>query len=250
MDVMQVNRAWLLAHPEQQLTEEDFARFKKLLQRRLAGEPVAYLLGYREFYGLQFEVTPATLIPRPETELLVDTALQHVPNDAPSRILDLGTGSGAIALSIAHARPRGEVVATDRSEAALEVAHRNVRRLALTNISILHSDWYDGLPEERFDVIVSNPPYVADNDPHLVQRDLRFEPATALSSGVDGLHDIRIIVANAGPHLKRGGWLLLEHGYDQAGSVREMLHQAGFREVFSARDLAGIERVSGGHYSQ
>jgi release factor glutamine methyltransferase len=208
------------------------------------------LLGYREFYGLRFEVTPATLIPRPETELLVDAALQRVPLDSPFRILDLGTGSGAVALSIAHARPRTEVVAIDASEAALEVARRNIQRLALANISILRSDWYDGLAEDRFDVIVSNPPYVADNDPHLIQGDLRFEPAMALSSGVDGLRDIRTIVAGAGRQLNHGGWLLLEHGYDQGNSVRELLHQTGFDDVFSACDLAGIERVSGGHHSQ
>jgi release factor glutamine methyltransferase len=163
-----------------------------------------------------------------------------------SRILDMGTGSGAIALSIAHARPNAEVVAVDSSSAALEVAQFNAQRLNLGNVRLLHSDWFGALQGERFDIIVSNPPYIAADDAHLTQGDVRFEPPSALASGADGLDDIRRICAQAKAHLNPGAWLLLEHGYDQAAQVRALLQQAGFTEVFSARDLAGIERVSGG----
>lgn len=276
--VLQVNRAWLLTHPEHPLTADQHARYMTLLERRLGGEPIAYLLGEREFYGLTFKVTPATLIPRPETELLVELALQRIPPPSPQpsdetpshstrppkdgnqvagyhasrrgskfRVLDMGTGSGAIALSIAHARPNAEVVAVDASAAALEVAQFNTQRLALGNVRLLQSDWYSVLHGERFDMIVSNPPYIAAGDAHLGQGDVRFEPSTALASGADGLDDIRRICAQAKVHLKSKGWLLFEHGYDQAAPVRALLQQAGFKEIFSARDLSGIERVSGGY---
>ena len=191
--VLQVNRAWLLSHPEQSLTAEQYERYMALFERRLSGEPIAYLLGEREFYGLNFKVSPATLIPRPETELLVDLALQRIPQQGTCRVLDLGTGSGAIALSIAHARPNAEVVAVDASAAALEVAQFNVQRLGLGNVRLLHSDWFGALQDERFDIIVSNPPYIAADDAHLTQGDVRFEPRTALASGTDGLDDIRRI---------------------------------------------------------
>jgi release factor glutamine methyltransferase len=265
--VLQVNRAWLLAHSEQLLSDEQRARFTVLFERRLNGEPLAYLLGEREFYGLVFKVSPATLIPRPETELLVELALQRILQPLPAspthpgpplsgreqgrskhafRVLDLGTGSGAIALSIAHARPDIEVVAVDASAAALEVAQLNAQRLKLDNVRLLQSDWFDALQDQRFDIIVSNPPYVAADDAHLKQGDLRFEPRTALASGADGLEDIRHICAKAKAHLNPEGWLLLEHGYNQATQVRALLQQSGFEEIFSARDLSGIERVSGG----
>jgi release factor glutamine methyltransferase len=265
--VLQVNRAWLLAHPEQLLSAAQHAQFTVLFERRLNGEPLAYLLGEREFYGLVFKVSPATLIPRPETELLVELALQRILQPLPAspthpgpplsgreqgrsknafRVLDLGTGSGAIALSIAHARPDIEVVAVDASAAALEVAQLNAQRLKLDNVRLLQSDWFDALQDQRFDIIVSNPPYVAADDAHLKQGDLRFEPRTALASGADGLEDIRHICAKAKAHLNPEGWLLLEHGYNQATQVRALLQQSGFAGVFSARDLAGIERVSGG----
>jgi release factor glutamine methyltransferase len=242
--VLQVNRAYLLTHPEQTLDAEQQARYVALFERRLRGEPIAYLLGEREFYGLMFRVTPATLIPRADTELLVELALQRIPQRG--RVLDLGTGSGAIALSIAHARPDVEVTAVDASPDALEVARENARRLNIGNVRLLQSDWFSALVGERFELIVSNPPYIADGDAHLAQGDLRFEPRSALASGTDGLDDIRRIVADAKQHLDAGGWLLFEHGYDQAGRVRELLGAAGYAEVFSARDLAGIERVSGG----
>jgi release factor glutamine methyltransferase len=268
--VLQVNRAHLLAHPEQSLDTEQQAQYAALLKRRLSREPIAYLIGEREFYGLTFKVSLATLIPRPETELLVEIALRHIPSPPTSfaplaalsplageggrqagrgktfRVLDLGTGSGAIALSIAHARPDAEVVATDVSMAALEVAQYNAQRLNLGNVKLLHSNWFGAIHGERFDIIVSNPPYIAAGDAHLSQGDIRFEPRAALASGADGLDDIRSICAEAKTHLNTNGWLLLEHGYDQAAQVRALLQHTGFDSVFSARDLAGIERVSGG----
>jgi len=255
--VLKVSRAYLLAHPERCLNDSEQARYEELLQRRLRGEPMAYLLGEREFFGLMFKVTTSTLIPRPETELLVELALQHIPQIRPSpqpsdetpsliRVLDLGTGSGAIALSIAHTRPDVEVVAIDASTEALAVARENAQRLGIGNAAFVQSDWYAALDAQRFDLIASNPPYVAAGDPHLQRGDLRFEPASALASGDDGLHDIRRIVIHAQVHLRPGGWLLLEHGYDQATQVRELMQQACFSAVFSACDLAGIKRVSGG----
>jgi release factor glutamine methyltransferase len=261
--VLQVNRAWLLTHSEQLLSDEQTSRLSALYKRRLNGEPIAYLLEEREFYGLTFKVSPATLIPRPETELLVDLALQRIPSPPTPlphageggrqagrgkkfRILDLGTGSGAIALSIAHARPDAEVVAVDASIAALEVAQFNTRRLNLGNVRLLHGDWFSALKGESFDMIVSNPPYIAAGDVHLAQGDVRFEPRAALISGTDGLDDIRHICTQAKAHLGPNGWLIFEHGYDQAARVRALLKQSGLEEIFSARDLSGIERVSGG----
>jgi release factor glutamine methyltransferase len=244
--VLGVSRAHLLAHPEHELTEEQAAPYRAMLKRRLAGEPLAYILGEREFYGLRFKVTPATLIPRSDTELLVDLALQRIPREGGCRVLDLGTGSGAIALSIAHTRPNAEVTAVDASSAALEVALFNTRRLELKNVRLVQSHWFDSLAGERFDVIASNPPYIAAGDAHLSQGDVRFEPREALVSGMDGLDDIRHIIAGAREHLNSHGWMLLEHGYDQAAQVRSLMRQSGFASVFSARDLAGIERVSAG----
>jgi len=244
--VLKVNRAYLLTHPEQSLDINQYERYMALYERRTSGEPIAYLLGEREFYGLTFKVSPATLIPRPESELLVELALQRIPQKGECSVLDMGAGSGAIALSIAHARPSAEVVAVDASAAALEVAQLNMLQLGLGNVRLFHSDWFSALQGERFDMIVSNPPYIAVNDEHLAQGDVRFEPHTALVSGIDGLDDIRRIAAQAKKHLNVNGWLLLEHGYDQAARVRALLQQAGLAAVFSARDLAGIERVSGG----
>lgn len=246
--VLAVNRAYLLAHPERVLTEQELSRYRTLLQRRLQGEPLAYILGEREFFGLGLRVTPATLIPRPDTELLVELALQRMP-EAGGRVLDLGTGSGAIALAIAHAHPDAAVTAVDAAEAALSVAQGNAVRLGIRNASFVPSDWFSALAEQHFDLIVSNPPYIAENDSHLSQGDLRFEPRTALASGPDGLDDIRRIIGEAGAHLATDGWLLLEHGYDQAAQVRVLLQRAGFRNISSVKDLAGIERVTGGQFS-
>jgi len=241
---LNVNRAYLLAHPEQELDAAQTAAYRALLQRRLAGEPIAYILGEREFFGLKFKVSLATLIPRPETELLVYLALRHLPQGG--RVLDLGSGSGAIALSIVHARPDAEVTVVDASIEALAVARENARRLNIVNTRFVQSDWFARLAGERFDLIVSNPPYIADGDAHLAQGDLRYEPRSALASGADGLDDLRRIIGGANAHLTAGGWLLLEHGYDQAAAVRDLLLSAGLDGVFSAKDLAGIERVSGG----
>jgi release factor glutamine methyltransferase len=247
--VLKVSRAYLLAFPERFLNDAEQREYETLFQRRLHGEPIAYILGEREFFDLKFKVTPATLIPRPETELLVELALLHLPTlslEKRLRVLDLGTGSGAIALSIAHARPDVEVVAVDTSNEALSVAHENAEILGIKNAVFIFSNWFAVLDRKRFDLIVSNPPYIASDDAHLHQGDLRFEPATALASGYDGLDDIRSIVLDAQKYLEPCGKLLLEHGYNQAAKVRELMNQAGFREVFSACDLAGIERVSGG----
>ncbi len=244
--LLHVPRSYLLAHPERCLNADEYSQYQVLLQRRLRGEPVAYILGEREFFGLKLKVTPATLIPRPDTELLVELALQHLTNTAESRVLDMGTGTGAIALAIAHERPAVPVLGVDASAAALQVAQENAQVLGLTNAHFVQSNWFSALAGQGFELIVSNPPYIAAADEHLSQGDVRFEPATALASGADGLDDIRHIVSHAGDYLQPGGWLLLEHGYDQAGRVRTLLQQAGFDAVFSACDLAGIERVSGG----
>lgn len=244
--VLQVNRAYLFAHPERVLNVDEMARYDELFERRLGGVPIAYLLGEREFFGLNFKVTPATLIPRPDTELLVELALEKVPQQGVCSVLDLGTGSGAIALSIAHARPGVEVVAVDASETALQVAQENQEKLNIKNVKFLLSDWFAALGQQRFDVIVSNPPYVESADVHLTQGDARFEPLSALASGADGLEDIRCIGAQARLRLNPQGWLMLEHGYNQAERVRSILLQAGFQKVFSSRDLAGVERVTGG----
>ncbi|MEQ1774281.1 MAG: peptide chain release factor N(5)-glutamine methyltransferase [Burkholderiales bacterium] len=237
-----VNDAYLVAHAADEISAQHEAHFCALAARRLAGEPVAYIVGEREFYDYVFRVTPAVLIPRPETELLVELALERKPE----RVLDLGTGSGCIAISIALAQPAAQVIALDQSEPALAVARENAVRLNARNVMFQPGDWFDAVPHQRFDLIVSNPPYVAAGDAHLAQGDLRFEPASALAAGADGLADIRVIVAGARAHLASGGWLLFEHGYDQALHCRELLLQAGFGEVQSWRDLAGIERVSGG----
>jgi release factor glutamine methyltransferase len=244
--VLDVNRAYLLAHPERVLDEQEHSRYQKLLQRRLQGEPLAYILGEREFFGLSFQVTPATLIPRADTELLVELALARIPPQGPCRVLDLGTGSGAIALSIAHARADIDVTAVDGSEAALAVAQENARRLGVGNVRLLRSDWFGALDDQHYHLIVSNPPYIPEGDAHLARGDLRFEPLSALAAGADGLDDIRRIIDGAGAHLTAGGWLLLEHGYDQAAAVRALLSRAGFEKVCSNNDLAGIERVSSG----
>jgi release factor glutamine methyltransferase len=247
--VLGVPRSYLLAHPETTLEREQQDAYGALLVRRLRGEPIAHLLGEREFFGLTFKVTPDTLIPRPETELLVELALLRMPQGRACRVLDLGTGSGVIALSIAHDRRDAEVVAVDASEGALQVARQNARRLGIRNTTLLLSDWFSAVEGQRFDLIVSNPPYIAAGDEHLARGDLRFEPLSALASGAAGLDDIRRIVAAAPAYLAEEGWLLLEHGYDQAETVRALLGQAGLHNVFSERDLAGIERVSGGQMS-
>ncbi len=240
-----VNRAWLIGHDRDFLPAEQAEAVETLVNRRLAGEPVAYLLGEREFYGRRFRVTPEVLIPRPDTELLVDLALQRLPPDMAGNVLDVGVGSGAVAVSLALERPAWQVTAVDLSEAALAVAQGNATALG-ARVECLASDVYSALDQRRFHLIVSNPPYIAAADPHLAQGDLRHEPALALASGGDGLDVIRRLIAAAPGHLEPGAWLLIEHGWDQAEAVRALLGQAGLQEIFSARDLAGHERVSGG----
>ncbi|MDE2365744.1 MAG: peptide chain release factor N(5)-glutamine methyltransferase [Betaproteobacteria bacterium] len=243
---LNVSHAHLIAHPDQELLPEQIQHLEQLTQRRAGGEPVAYLTGEREFYSLGFRVTPAVLIPRPETELLVDLALERIPAGRPVKVLDLGTGSGVIALTIAKHRPLTSVVAVDFSSEAVEIARSNAERLDVHNVSIMKGDWFDGLAAERFDLIVSNPPYVANADPHLSRGDLRFEPVMALTDGGDGLGCLRSIIGSAPAHLAEGGALLVEHGYDQAETCRLLLEEAGFGEIICRPDLAGIPRISGG----
>jgi len=236
------DRAWLLAHDTDAMPDTAWSTLSAQLSRRLAGEPVAYLLGEKEFHGLDLRVDARVLVPRPDTETLVEWALQCLEGQAAPRVLDLGTGSGAIALALQHARADARVDAVDASADALAVAQANARRLGLP-VRFALADWLDGA-ESGYAVIASNPPYIAANDPHLPA--LRHEPVSALVAGADGLDDIRQIVRHAPAHLAEGGWLLLEHGHDQAAAVRQLLAERGFAEVQSRDDLAGIQRCSGG----
>ncbi|HEY4293365.1 peptide chain release factor N(5)-glutamine methyltransferase [Luteibacter sp.] len=238
-----VDRAWFFAHAEDRPGLDAVRRFEELVARRAGGEPVAYILGRRDFWSLSLEVTPATLIPRPETELLVELALERLPRGG--SVLDLGTGSGAIALAIASERPDAEVVAIDASAAALAVARRNAERLGLARVEMRESDWYESLGDRLFDVIVSNPPYVEAGDPHLDQGDLRYEPASALASGPDGLDDMRRIAEGAVRHLRGNGWLLAEHGWNQGAPVRDLFTRSGLSHAFTAQDLEARDRVTG-----
>jgi len=244
--VMDRDRAWLAAHDDAPLTREQALAYDALARRRRNGEPVAYLTGRREFFGLELEVTPDVLIPRPETELLVELALTWLDSEASARVLDLGCGSGAVALAIAHERPRVRIVGADVAPAAVALARRNAERLAIGNAAFIESDWFQRVPRELFALIVANPPYVAAEDAHLGRGDLRFEPAAALASGGDGLDAIRTIVAAAPGYLASGSVLALEHGHDQAKAVQTLLRDAGFGDIAFARDLAGIPRVTYG----
>ncbi|MBC9249611.1 protein-(glutamine-N5) methyltransferase, release factor-specific [Pseudomonas alcaligenes] len=243
------SRSYLRTWPEQEPSTAQQAAFAAHLARRRAGEPVAYILGQQGFWTLDLEVAPHTLIPRPDTELLVETALALLPA-TPLRVLDLGTGSGAIALALASERGGWRVSGVDRVAEAVALAERNRQRLKLNNVEFRLSSWFAVLVDERFSLIVSNPPYIAASDRHLGEGDVRFEPASALVSGADGLDDIRQIITAAPAHLEPGGWLLLEHGYDQAEAVRGLLGAAGFRQVESRRDLGGHERISLGQWPQ
>jgi len=248
--VLDVNRAWLISHANDALEANQQAAFEALVHRRLNSEPIAYILGSREFYGLALKTTPATLIPRPDTETLVEAALAKIPQNAILNILDLGTGTGAVALAIASNRPQTKICAVDSCLEALKVATENAQSLKLLNVRLIESNWFSALAldkeAEKFDVIVSNPPYIAQDDAHLKQGDLRFEPLSALASGKDGLDDIRQIIQDAPIYLNPNGWLMLEHGFDQAEAVAALLSERGFSQIDHARDIAGTLRVTFG----
>lgn len=243
-------RTYLTAWPEMQLSQEQLLSFQAMIERRTRGEPMAYITGSREFWSLNLEVTPDTLIPRPETETLVEKALEFIPLDQAMLIADLGTGSGAIAAALASERPMCEIVATDFSSDTIQVAQRNFSRLGLSNIKTSTGEWCDALSSSaKFDLIISNPPYIADGDGHLAHNGLPWEPQKALRSGDDGLDDINIIIKQVPKHLADNGWLLLEHGFDQGNQVRFLLKQAGFSAINTIQDLSGHDRVSMGQLS-
>ncbi len=258
MQVLTVNRAWLIAHDNETVAPDLIHRYQALCARRVAGEPIAHILGEREFFGLRLKVTPDTLIPRPDSEILVEAALAkimaqengHMQHRGQPRlnILDLGTGTGAIALAIAKQAPNTQVTAVDFSNSALAVAQENARNLNIQHIHFVQSDWFSAVHSEQFDLIVSNPPYIAATDPHLHQGDVRFEPFTALASGIDGLDDIRRIVAEASKQLLANGWLMIEHGFQQAQAVQTLMNTAGFKAVSTLQDLANHDRVTLGQW--
>jgi release factor glutamine methyltransferase len=242
--LLQRPRSWLIAHNDAPLPEVTARAFAAGCQRRAAGEPLAYLLGQREFHGLTLQITPDVLVPRPDTETLVDWALDLLPAGTPAQVLDLGTGSGAVALAVAHRRPLARLTATDLSPAALAVAQANAARLGLS-LAWAGGHWWQALPAQaRFDLVLSNPPYIAGDDPHLPA--LRHEPLMALTPGGDGLGALTEIIAGAAPHLKGGSWLVLEHGWDQAGAVRSAMQAAGLTQISTRHDIEGRDRCTGG----
>ncbi len=242
MRAIDVARSYLIAHPEDQLDPAAWQRFTEALEQRRQGKPMAYITGEKEFWSMPLMVSPATLVPRPDTEVLVEQALGFISRREPTRVLDLGTGSGAIALAIARDRPLAEVVATDLSIDALAIARENARQFDIDNVSFVAGNWLEPVGDKEFDVIVSNPPYVREDDPALDR--LRFEPQDALISGPDGLDDIRRIAADALGVAAAGGWLLVEHGADQGESVADLFTAAGWQDVRTVKDLAGLDRVT------
>lgn len=239
-------RSGVYAHPDALVEEQQARHFLAMVEQRRRGEPVALILGVRDFWSLELTVTPDTLIPRPETELLVELALRHIPAGSPARVLDLGTGTGAVALALASERPMAEITAIDLHSRTLSVARANAARLQLGRVRFLLGNWFSAVRDERYDVIVGNPPYIAEQDPHLLEGDLRFEPRAALASGIDGLDAIRDIARDAPRHLRANGWLLLEHGFEQGAAVRALFESAGFTDVATGVDLAGLDRVTSG----
>jgi release factor glutamine methyltransferase len=241
------NRSYLRAWPDREISPGHFKTFYDLIEQRLNGRPIAYLIGCREFWSREFEITPDVLIPRPETELLVERCLNLAPHGKPCKIIDLGTGSGIIAVTLAAERPQASVTAADISPAALEIAKRNAAKHKTGTIQFYQSRWFDDVPPGKFDFILSNPPYVAENDPHLREGDLRFEPLSALTSGENGLADIRIIAETACKRLESGGYLMVEHGYNQGSCVQKLFTGLGYGDVRTYNDLAGMPRVTAGH---
>jgi release factor glutamine methyltransferase len=239
-----LDRSGIITHGQRELTDDQQYRLKKLVVRRCQGEPIAYITGTREFWSLEFKVSPATLIPRPETELLMEKALERIPRDAEWTIADLGTGCGAIALALAKERPRCRIIATDISPAALNVARSNAAKFGLTNIEFRDGNWFKPLADVKLDMMVSNPPYVRANDPHLQQGDVRFEPEQALAAGPEGLDAIRQIALSAREHLNPAAWLLFEHGWDQAAAIGQILHSLGYRNIVCYPDLSGRDRIT------
>ncbi len=246
--VLDKQRVYLLTWPERALTDAQQHRYQQLITQRLQGVPIAYLTGTREFWSLPLMVSSDTLIPRPDTETLVSIALQKLHGKQAQRICDLGTGSGAIALALASERPDCELLATDISAASLEIAEQNATQLGLHNIRFQQSDWFAALTDQQFDLIVSNPPYIAQQDPHLTQGDVAYEPRQALSAGPEGLDDLLLIAAGAQEHLSSAGWLLMEHGYQQAEATRYLLKYMGYINMHSWQDETGNPRVSGGQH--
>jgi len=243
--VLQKNRSYLYTWPQKQLTDDQYEQFQILLSQRIKSEPIAYLIGYKEFWSLNLQVTKDTLIPRPDTELLIEQALARLSPDSSDRIIDLGTGTGAIALAIAKERPHCHIIATDKSLAALQVAQNNAQQLEIYNLEFIVSDWFSSKLEPAR-LIVSNPPYISINDPHLTQGDVQHEPRSSLVSGIDGLTDIRKIILQSHNYLLNQGWLLLEHGYNQAEQVYNLLIENAYQSITSYNDLAGQPRVTAG----
>lgn len=248
--ILGCSRTALRTWPDQELTQDQQTAFQQVTQRRMKGEPVAYLTGQREFWDMMLQVSPDTLIPRPETELLVETALEKIPADAKWNIADLGTGSGAIALAIARERPGCQITATDNSAAALTVAKANAQKLSITNVRFIEGHWFQPIENDQFKMIVSNPPYIHPSDPHLRQGDLRFEPEEALQSVPDGMKDIRIISNAARGHLVPPGWLILEHGFDQGPIIARRLAELGYENVTVMKDLSHHERICVGKWDK